>query len=661
MPDTEPSPSPAKQTTAGSKVLALLDRGRGMGIWLLILLPVVGLFGLMRDHLVNIPYLDDFMFQPMFEKAVNGFEFTMAKSDHHLTIHDFFMVQMEHRMAFVRAVIMLRHHFSPADITPENWFTFALLVLTAVNVGLLLKKTAGAPFSRWWPVLALAMAVIFSPIQYQIVLWAMMFQVAMPAWSLTTMLVVLMSDRLPLWAKWLIGIVAALFATLSFAAGILVWLLPLPVMIWGSGFARQRERWMFLVCWLAGFAVTMALYFHDLHNEVDGVFAYKQGEVETMDQNMGAFFKDPVKSAIFILHLTGGHLGRGWQVSIMSLALGVGFISVASLMAACVYLLRRFDDKDLRQRLLPWICFGSYTPAAASLVAMGRIWATSSGNNAISPRYTIHGVPLSVSLLAIGFIMAKHLSDQHPQRRIALEKWCIGASVAVLALVSASWLHGMRMMETWESARLRMATNTMFYDLEDIGTDGNIAPNRNRARAMNSLGLLERKMTRSKELAQFKQGLAPLRESTAKWESLIISAEDDLCEATGYACLRNRRRPADGIFLTYKDKSNHDKWTIFHVAQVEALPLFLGQTIGRDMQNIQIPGTFMEGTPVCGFNAIFLLSQLPKEPDLELAAWAFDYREETAYAMIGRFRLDALTKTVRPMDKPSVKLKGSKK
>jgi hypothetical protein len=178
---------------------------------------------------------------------------------------------------------------------------------------------------------------------------------------------------------------------------------------------------------------------------------------------------------------------------------------------------------------------------------------------------------------------------------------------------------------------------------------------------MDTLGLLEKKMTASKELTQFKQGRVPLRESTAQWESLIISAADDLCEASGYACLRNRRRPADGIFLTYKDKSNHDKWTIFHVAQVEALPLFLGQTIGRDMQNIQIPGTFMEGTPVCGFNAIFLLSQLPKEPDLELAAWAFDYREETAYAMIGRFRLDALTKTVRPMDKPSVKLKGSKK
>jgi hypothetical protein len=660
MPAEQPIQHEVELTPVGPwpKVLTVIRR---LWPWVFILLPVVCLFMLMREHLVNIPYLDDFMFLPMFDKAAHGFEFTMAKSQEHLTIHDFFMVQMEHRMAFVRGIIMLRHWFSPQDITPENWFTFALLVLTCINVGLLLRKTAGAPFRVWWPVLAISVALFCSPIHYQIVLWAMMFQVVMPAFCLISCLVALNSERLPLWAKWLVGVTAALCATLSFAAGILVWLLPLPVMIWGRGVGTARSRWVFLGCWLAAFAITMGLYFHDLHNEVEGAFAYKQGEVDTMDHNMGAFFQDPAKSAVFVLSAVGGHLGRGIQIAIPTLAFTVGLVSVLLLAASAWLLLARFRDESFRSRLLPWICFGSYTPAAALLVAMGRIWATATGDNSVSPRYTIHGVPLTVSLIAIGFIVLQDYAGRSPDWRMRAAKWSAGALTALVLIVGVSWAHGMRMMETWESARLRVATNTLFFGQEDLSTDGDVVPNRYRARLMDGLGLLGRKMTMSKDLAQFKTSRAPLRASTARWESLLVSAAGDVCEATGYACLRNRIRPADGIFLTYKDKRNGDKWIIFHIAQVEAMPLFLGQTLGRDMQNIQLPGTFMEGTPVCGFKAIFPLTRLPKETDLEVCAWAFDYKEQTTYEMVGRFQIDVVNKVVRQLDADDAGPKKKKK
>ena len=449
--------------------------------WVCILFPILALLCLMREHLVNIPFLDDYMFQPMLEKAAKGFLLTMASDDNHLTLHDFFLVQMEHRMAFVRGIIMLRHHFWPGNMTPENWFTFILLVITAVNVSVLLKKTSGAPFKVWWPVMALASLAIFSPIQYQIVLWAMMFQVAVPACVLSSALVALMSERLPLWAKWLIGVIGALCATLSFASGILVWLLPLPAIVWGAGLPKGRARWIYLGCWLAAFIITMGLYFHDLHNEVDGRFAYKQDEVKTMDRDVGAFLKSPLKSLVFIMHLAGGHLGRGLQMPIMSLAFGVGFVSLLLLACACLFWLSRFRDETMRQRLLPWICFGSYTFGAAAMVAMGRIWATTSGDNAISPRYTIHGVPLTIALLAMGFIIARDFIERCPQWKCGIEKLCVAAVMMVLALQAASWLHGIRMMETWESSRLRMATNTLFYKEFRVDIEGDIAPNRRRA------------------------------------------------------------------------------------------------------------------------------------------------------------------------------------
>ena len=97
---TESGTASGKTTTASPKRWLWL-----VAAWVCILLPVVLLARLMRENLVNIPFLDDYMFTPMFEKARNGFAFTFAHDDNVLTLHDFFLVQMEHRLAFVRALI----------------------------------------------------------------------------------------------------------------------------------------------------------------------------------------------------------------------------------------------------------------------------------------------------------------------------------------------------------------------------------------------------------------------------------------------------------------------------------------------------------------------------------------------------------------------------
>ena len=617
--------------------------------WVVIIAPFVSLFFLMRQHLVNIPYLDDFMFQTMFEKGLKGFEWSLQRNDEHLTLHDFFLVQMEHRMAFVRAIIMLRHYLSPSSITPQNWFTLALLFLTAVNVGILCRKTMGAAFKSWWPVLALACFLIFSPVQYQVVLWALMFQVAMPAFALSTTLVALHSNRLPLWLKWTIGVVAAECATNCFAAGILVWLLPLPVMIWGAGFPKGKSRWFYLAAWLAVFAVTMVLYMHDLHNEVDGPYAYKQDEVKTMDRNVGAVLKSPSKAAVFVLHFVGGTLGRGFAVPIMTLSYLSGLVSVILLVAGALFWLRKFADQDLRQRLLPWFCFGTYSVGAGAMVAMGRVWATSNGDNAISPRYTIHTVPLTVSLVAIGFIILRHWSEQRPERCLLSKRIGTVLFTLLACMTAASWLHGMRLMETWESARLRMATNTMFFKESRVDVQGMIAPNKRKAAWMDGQGLLGVKMTDSNLANQFKRSKKQLNETSACWSGFTINTIDRVCEAQGYACLRKRHRVADGVFLTYKN--NEGNWVIFTLAQVRAMPLFLSGTLGRDLQNIHIPGDFVEAEGLSGFSAEFPLDRLPKESDIEVAAWAFDYREQTAYPMAGRFRVDAIKGIAHRMDK----------
>src|SRR4029078_12657224 len=139
--------------------------------------------------------------------------------------------------AFVRMGIMILHKIWPTDYTKWMWVSWVLLVGTYVNIALLLRKKTGQYFRVWWPLLALSGLAVFSPVQYRIVLWAMMFQVACPAFFLSTALVAVKSD-MALWLRWVLGVFCASCATQSFASGILVWLLPLPL-VWFGGIIRE--------------------------------------------------------------------------------------------------------------------------------------------------------------------------------------------------------------------------------------------------------------------------------------------------------------------------------------------------------------------------------------------------------------------------------------
>jgi hypothetical protein len=626
--------------------------------WLAVLLPVILLARLIERHAVNIPFLDDWMFVQMDEKAAQGFVPTFAKDEVKLTFQDFFIVQMEHRMAFVRAIIMVCHWLFPANYVVMMWITWAMLLGTAVNVFLLLRRTTGAKFADFWPVMALATITLCTPLQWQIVLWAMMFQVAAPAFFLSLSLLVQLAPR-PLWLRFAVGCICAWCATLSFASGILLWLLPLPLLFLPGVIREKKARWFYTGLWLLVFGVTMGLYFHDLKNETDPRFSYKQGEQETLGRDFKAFSRDPQKSAAFLLRLVGCHLSRGTSVATMDASLVIGSVSVLLWMAALCYWWRRFSDVDVRRALLPWLLFGAYSIGTAGLIALGRVWATRSGDNAITARYVIHAVPLTVSLIVLIWLIARDVSRNHPRsRRYALQM--LAASAFVLFMLQANaWAHGIRMMGLWESSRLRGAANALFYNTIH-STEGDIAPNRSLARLADKLGLLDPPMLTDTRLDNFRLTPQLLRQTTAQFRALTIEKDLDEEEkdvmfgiARGFACLPGRERVADAVIFTRRDpESGH--WEIFHVTQVSGLPLSDLETRARDFQFIHIPGVHMAEEGVAGFEGKFDLRQLidPQNPTVtehEVMAWAYDHREQRVFPMSGYFRINAANGRVKKL------------
>jgi hypothetical protein len=194
-----------------------------------------------------------------------------------------------------------------------------------------------------------------------------------------------------------------------------------------------------------------------------------------------------------------------------------------------------------------------------------------------------------------------------------------------------------------------MATNTMFFKEPRIRIEGDIAPNRRAAREMDDRGELNPRMVNSNRLDQFKISTVVPSATTAKWTSLSVNRAGKTFRAEGFACLPGRRRVADGIFFTYKDRAGD--WIIFQLGQVQAMPLFLGDVMGRDMQGIHLSGTIMEADPTSGFSSTIPLDQLPPG-ESELAAWAFDFKQKTVYPMPGGFHADTIKLLAEPIDKP---------
>ncbi len=557
--------TPRTQANAEGFLPALRRLLRRVMPWVLVLAAPLVLLRLIAIHQVNFPFLDDWMFVHQFAKEPNGFLWTLAKDDTHLTLHDFFRVQMEHRMAFVRVVIIALHKLWPTDYTKWMWFGWLLLALTYNNIAILLRRTTGLPFRGWWPLLALAGLAVFSPLQYRVVLWAMMFQVVCPGFFLSTALVALTS-RWPATAKWIAGIVCASLGTQTLASGLLIWVLPLPLVFWGGAIEGRRARWIFTAAWTLVFAVTLKLYFTGLENDEDPAFTYGLPVgARALEHDTTSILLDPARSIPYVLRFLGNHLGRGSGFAVMDGALWTGGVSLALFAAAAGYFLAHFRRVELRQRLLPWLLFGSYSIACGVLVCMGRLYASTSGDNVLAPRYLIHAVPLTVSLVALGWLIARDLRERKAIPQLPSLLPCAG--VAVLCLLLLPWPYGVRLMEMWQSARLRGATTTLFFKT-GLEFDAYVPYNRHHAAFADTLGLLDPPMLRNTRLDNFKLAPNGLSSQTAEWTGLSIDRNPKdgslIGKVQGYAALLKRSRVADGIFFTYKSPAD-GHWEIFHV------------------------------------------------------------------------------------------------
>lgn len=586
-------------------------------ILLLLLIPFLLACWLVKLYAVDTPFNDDLTFAEDWVKYKN----------HTLAFGDFFTAHMEHRVAVPRMIAVGLHMVFGHDLRWQNFTTLALLFGTGWNLLAIWKRTTASTLQSSWLPLLLISSLLFCAVQWQALLWPIMFEVFVPLFCFTLALRLWMSS-LNHWMVLAISAVCALAGTLSFGNGVLAWvLLPMTMLTARAGLDR-RTKWILFIVWMTIAAITLGLYTHNLRNAAPAQFSYGQGTEETVGHDFKYFLLNFHKALSFASALLGCHLSRGLHLQNIEAAEMIGGFSLTLFTLIVLWLFKHRRDKALILSAAPWVTLGLYSVGTAMLITMARLWLTRSNALAITGRYVSHPIPLTIALVALVFIPGRKLLEKNPGWRTAGAV----AGGALFVLICTQWIYGARMMELWAQSRLQGKALILFtkimpnYDfLASVGGEG--AYTGKVVSEMDAAGSLRTGLLSKTDLNQFRVSKFPLTAKQASFKGLRRNT-DGAFEAEGFSELPGKR-PADLVIFTHRDKPGEYK--MFAIGTLTALPRYIQDTTYRDQE-------FMATIPI---NAqltarwdghISVISMPPEKSDID--AWALDAEKMTVYRIV---------------------------
>lgn len=595
--------------------------------WVLILLPVILCGFLVSQNATDTRFYDDWMLAETLVKYRDGT----------LTFHDIIAVQMEHRLAVPRLLIIFLHQFT-RDMRIENALTFALLCGMFGNLLWLLRRVSlKGGFAQWWLPAALISLTLFSPIQYQTLLWGCTFTSILPGFFLSMAMVIWWSGlRRPV--AFVMALLSAVGGMMSFASALNIWPLMLVVILLGKPEMSWPERRKYAGAWLVMMAAGLAFYFHDFTNAVRPEFAYNQGSTVTMQHSVGVFLGDIGRAVEFVLAVLGCHLGRGWHQDNIKIAQIFGAATLLLFASALWLILRKRATLPERlARALPWIILILQSLQTGIMIGMGRLWVGRTLVQAVTARYCAYELYATVGLIALAALASQRLLWEEDAMPARLRQWPGGrmlAPVAVTLLIvvqTVEWSYGSQLMYLWHCARLQgVALLKFIHIVPKHGYLGKVEGGNGEDAARLAMELEKHKLLYPRPLTNnrldnFKIMRMPLKTNVASFERLWLDPAKGML-AEGYAAMQGDRKPADAVLLTSRKKGGKE-WRIFGVVQVDFNMGYLHLATQRDLEFISDERWNPE--TAARWNSRVLAAGPPPNPDDEVAAWALDVMKNT--------------------------------
>ncbi|HVF72202.1 MAG TPA: hypothetical protein VM940_11400 [Chthoniobacterales bacterium] len=559
-------------------------------IWMVALIPMVHFTVLLRRYAVNVPALDDWAIAPLIVKAHTG----------QLKLADLFQQQQEARTVLPNLIFLLTAG-AEWNVRDQMLVSIGAWWLTAGALFVLLRRLGlsllGLAVSFWLVVLTL-----FSPLPYELWILASGFPSFLPLLFLTTTLAVIRAPIARVW-QFIICAVLATASTFTLAHGQLLWGLTFPVLL----ISERGPRWRsWLVAWITTAAVCVGIYFWGYQ---------KPTELPRFGPAVSL-----LEYVSFILQFLGGGLAYSMLKRPGTAAIIFGLAQLIVLGWSIVYAIRRVRNRQFLAKVMPWFALVLYAIGSAVLAALGRVEYGAS--YALASRYVPFSIGLTLGLIGLVAVVFNNRRSLGPgPRRFGL----LMAAILVLAylvplrIAAANTLFFLRSY----SADYRLGKGALLFsrvlDARPIikekifpaGPD-HVVTN---AAALDDLKLLRPGLARSSRLSELPHEGDDGRSVGGICER--VTETNDLYQASGWAVLKTKGRPADCVLIGYEGAGVEP--TIFAISNARE-PRW-------DIARLNRQNDYLWA----GWKSTFPKAAFP--PGAKLTFWAFDSDELRLYRL----------------------------
>jgi hypothetical protein len=592
------------------------------------ILPAAFLLADIYFFAVNVPFMDDWQFVPLLEKAKEGT----------LSFYDLWAPHDEHRLLLPRILIIASMFASGGDYRVQCFITFSVVALISLCLLWLMVRLDGSRSSVLWA-WVLANIALFSPIQYHNWLWPMQFAYFLPYTFLALCLCALYA-RIPPVPKFILAAALALAGNFSFVQGNLIWPALLPVILFAPDVLAKGARRNFAIAWGVLGALAVTLYFWGLeHNTAIPDYAYDHKGVPPTMSTLRLLQEQPVhtlsRMGRFVLAMFGNSVARGFPVAdnlIFAYICGAIVLALAVLALAVAWKRRVFLDQAL-----PWACLLLFSFVTAAFVCVGRVWR--GDDQPLTPRYATFGTFCIVALIALFsavFFGREHSVEESGRTSSPWDKM-ISSTPALLVgfflcVQSVNWIYGHNLMEEWSLtrwhalARLHFLGKIPTYARPDLlgGTDEII---REMASSLEKLGMLNPPRANDLRISALGKEVEPQGIKKGRMNQLIMRGPKGW-RASGNA-FAMKGRSADAVILGVQNDKG--EWVAITAGTPLSRPNYLRWSNRMDWEFLALSPSGKGGDWEI---------ELPLETfgDLRsgvLRAWAMDYRRRVLYRLPG--------------------------
>ncbi|MEY2489508.1 MAG: hypothetical protein QOC70_1450 [Verrucomicrobiota bacterium] len=456
-----------------------------------------------------------------------------------LGLGDFFAFHNEHRIFFPRVLTFALAKLTHWNVRAELLLIWILACVCSLNLWRVAQVTGWRNSrSRHWLLLG-TNVLLFSPLQWENLLWGFQIGFFLPLATMTACLWVAPSLRRPF--DFLATMFLCLISTFSIASGFASWFLTAPLLLLWNGKARGRGEKVWWLIWATVGVASVCFYFRG--------FVRPAAHPSPM-----VAIEHPLRAIQFVLAYLGNPFCSGTAFAQAAIAQIAGATLVIPLLVSVVYLWRCRRDRILLAHAVPWLSLTAIALVNGVLTAFGRLGFGM--NAAIQSRYISFAILWPIGLLFLVPLILRHWHERSPFKvnhaRVTMGLVSFVTALALLYL--GATIQTLQYWRAFQHNRLTGKASLLFVDVlaepEALVRYVHWSHWTLKAWAENldRLGYLHPHLVRSNRVREI---ASDSDEAAMGGFNQLVRTPTGELTASGWAILLEGHRPADSVLLTY--------------------------------------------------------------------------------------------------------------